>query len=82
MPFSNNAPPSTPDAPGGKPLSTRQKQILQYVTCGKSNKEIAYLLNIREKTVKNHMTTIMRKMQVVCRTQAAVQGLTQGLIQL
>lgn len=68
---------ANPDAP----LSAREMQVLQYATYGKSNKEIAYLLKIKEKTVTNHMTSILQKMAAGNRTQAVVQGLRQGWIQ-
>jgi predicted transcriptional regulator len=44
------------------PLSPREMEILQYVTQGLSNKEIAYSLGISHQTVKNHMTAILHKL--------------------
>ncbi len=56
------------------PLSPREMEILQFVTQGRSNKEIAQLLGISHQTVKNHMTSILKKLDVRDRTQAAVPG--------
>ncbi|NLX08953.1 MAG: response regulator transcription factor [Chloroflexi bacterium] len=62
------------------PLSPREMEILQYVTQGRSNKEIAALLNISHQTVKNHMTSILKKLDVRDRTQAAVYALRRGWV--
>jgi DNA-binding NarL/FixJ family response regulator len=64
------------------PLSPREMEILQYVTRGMSNKEIAQLLDISHQTVKNHMTSILRKLAVDDRTQAAVYALRRGWVRL
>ena len=59
------------DAEGG-PLSFRQAAVLDLVTDGKSNKQIAWELSISETTVKAHMTAILRKLRVSSRAQAIV----------
>jgi DNA-binding NarL/FixJ family response regulator len=64
------------------PLSPREMEILQYVTRGMSNKEIALSLGISHQTVKNHMTSILRKLAVQDRTQAAVYALRRGWVRL
>jgi len=64
------------------PLSTREMQILAYITKGYSNKEVARKLDISRQTVKNHMTSILRKLAVNDRTQAAVYALRHGWIRL
>jgi DNA-binding NarL/FixJ family response regulator len=64
------------------PLSPREMEILEHVTYGKSNKEIAYELGISHQTVKNHMTAILRKLSVDDRTQAAVFALSRGWVRL
>lgn len=64
------------------PLSPRETEILEHVTRGMSNKEIAFKLGISHQTVKNHMTAILRKLQVDDRTQAAVYALQQGWVRL
>ncbi|GAB4558837.1 MAG: response regulator transcription factor [Anaerolineae bacterium] len=64
------------------PLSPREMEILQYITKGMSNKEIARALGISRQTVKNHMSSILRKLAVNDRTQAAVLALRRGWIRL
>lgn len=64
------------------PLSPREMEILQYVTRGMSNKEIAARLGISHQTVKNHMTSILHKLDVEDRTQAAVYALRHGWVRL
>ncbi len=64
------------------PLSPREMEILQYVTRGLSNKEIAGRLGISHQTVKNHMTAILHKLDVEDRTQAAVYALRHGWVRL
>lgn len=65
-----------------QPLSTREMEILTCITHGKSNKQIAQQLGISRQTVKNHMTSILRKLAVNDRTQAAVYALKRGWIRL
>ncbi len=65
-----------------QPLSGREMEILKCITRGNSNKEIAKLLGISRQTVKNHMTSILRKLAVNDRTQAAVYALRRGWIRL
>jgi len=64
------------------PLSNREMEVLSYVTQGMSNKEIAMLLGISYQTVKNHVTSILRKLGVDDRTQAAVYALRRGWFRL
>lgn len=64
------------------PLSPREMEILEYITRGASNKEIAHALGISRQTVKNHMSNILRKLSVNDRTQAAVVALRRGWIRL
>ncbi len=63
-------------------LSAREMEILQCITRGMSNKAIAYRLGISHQTVKNHMTTILHKLGVADRTQAAVYALRRGWVSL
>jgi DNA-binding NarL/FixJ family response regulator len=63
-------------------LSPREMEILELVAQGSSNKEIAFLLSISQQTVKNHMTAILRKLQVEDRTQAAITALRNGWVRL
>lgn len=62
------------------PLSPRETEILQLVTNGLSNKEIALHLGISQQTVKNHMTSILTKLNVEDRTQAVVTALKHGWV--
>ena len=64
------------------PLSNREMDILQLITRGMSNKQVALELGISHQTVKNHMTSILRKLAVNDRTQAAVYALRKGWIRL
>lgn len=63
-------------------LSSREMEILVQVTSGLSNKEIASLLGISHQTVKNHVTSILRKLDVEDRTQAALFALRRGWVRL
>lgn len=64
------------------PLSPREMEILQHIAKGQSNKEVAYELGISRQTVKNHMTSILRKLAVNDRTQAALYAVRRGWIRL
>lgn len=64
------------------PLSPREMEILRLVTRGMSNKEIAQELKISHQTVKNHMTSVLKKLAVEDRTQAAVFALRRGWVRL
>lgn len=64
------------------PLSPREMEILQHIARGQSNKEVAYDLGISRQTVKNHMTSILRKLAVNDRTQAALYAVKRGWIRL
>ena len=63
-------------------LSPREREILQYVAMGYSNKAIAERLGISQQTVKNHMTAILRKLDLGDRTQAAVLAIRRGWVRL
>src|SRR5690625_648876 len=56
-------------------LTPREREILKHITYGQSNKEIAAELHITEKTVKTHNTSILSKIEVQDRTQAAIHAL-------
>jgi DNA-binding NarL/FixJ family response regulator len=64
------------------PLSDREMEVLSCVVRGMSNKEIAGLLGISHQTVKNHVTSILRKFGVEDRTQAVVYALRRGWVKL
>ncbi len=63
-------------------LSNREISVLQLVAEGKTNKEIARDLRISEKTVKNHTRSIFHKLNVSYRTEAAIQAVKEGLIDI
>lgn len=65
-----------------EPLSAREMEVLECVTRGMSNKEIAGHLDISHQTVKNHVTAVLRKLNVEDRTQAAVYALRRGWVRL
>lgn len=64
------------------PLSGREVEILDYVARGNGNKEIAKLLRISDQTVKNHMTSILKKLSVTDRTAAVVYALRHGWVEI
>ena len=64
------------------PLSTREVEILEHIAKGNSNKEIAKLLDISDQTVKNHITSILRKLEVNDRTAAVVYAIKQRWIKM
>ena len=68
----------TPDAS----LSPREREVLQLLVQGKSNKQIAKQLGIAEATVKCHFRVIFMRMGVTDRTQAVVSALQRGLVHL
>lgn len=61
-------------------LTNREKEILMHVASGMLNKEIANCLNITERTVKNHLSGIFRKLEVSDRTQAAVFAIRNHIV--
>ena len=69
-------------APIFAPLSPREVEILDNIAQGMTNKQVAYALTISEQTVKNHMSSILRKLSVNDRTQAVVYAMRQGWIRM
>jgi DNA-binding NarL/FixJ family response regulator len=61
-------------------LSERELEVLRQVASGKSNREIAETLVIAEGTVKNHLTSILAKLEARDRMQAVVKAREYGLI--
>lgn len=62
------------------PLTRRETEVLDYIAQGYQNKQIAMKLGISEQTIKNHITSILRKLNANARTEAVVVALRQGLI--
>jgi DNA-binding NarL/FixJ family response regulator len=71
-----------PETPIFAPLSPREVEILDNIAQGMTNKQVAYALSISEQTVKNHMSSILRKLSVNDRTQAVVYAMRQGWIKM
>lgn len=63
-------------------LSAREREVLQLMAGGNSNKQIASVLGITEATVKSHVSTILQRLDVDDRTQAVVTALQRGLVHL
>ena len=64
------------------PLTPRETEILTFMAQGYFNKQIAAMLNISEQTIKNHITSILRKLDANARTEAVVTAIKKGLISL
>lgn len=64
------------------PLTPREIEILEYIARGYLNKQIAAELGISEQTIKNHVTSILRKLNANARTEAVVVAIKQGLIKI
>ena len=68
----------TTEEPDG--LTERETDVLRLLAEGKANKEIARLLGIGERTVKSHVSSILAKLGVQSRTQAALYATRAGLV--
>ena len=66
--------------PPQEPLSQREEEVLQLVTRGYSNTEMAEALFVSAETIKTHVTNILGKLQARDRTHAAVIGMRLGLV--
>jgi DNA-binding NarL/FixJ family response regulator len=64
------------------PLTPRETEILNYMAKGYLNKQIANMLDISEQTIKNHVTSILRKLDANARTQAVITAVRRGIISL
>jgi DNA-binding NarL/FixJ family response regulator len=64
------------------PLTPRETEILNYMAQGYFNKQIAVRLSISEQTIKNHITSILRKLDANARTEAVITAIKRGLITL
>jgi DNA-binding NarL/FixJ family response regulator len=67
---------------GGPELTTRELEVLKRIVAGRSNKEIGGDLHISEATVKTHINSILGKLGVSDRTQAATTALQRGIVYL
>ncbi len=68
------------EAPIPSVLTRRETEILDYVARGYMNKQIAIQLGLSEQTIKNHLSSILRKLDVNDRTQAVVLAIQNGWI--
>jgi len=69
-------------ATGGPNLSPRELEILKHIADGRANKEIASLLSVAENTVKNHVKSILAKLQARDRTHAVSEAIRRGFLRL
>ncbi|WIG97596.1 response regulator transcription factor [Myxococcus sp. SDU36] len=82
------SPPSEPAQPAPdalqepllKPLSDREREILQLIAKGVSNSEAARLLDLSKATIRTHLEHIYRKLEVTNRVEAVTEGIRKGLI--
>jgi NarL family two-component system response regulator LiaR len=73
-------PPQRPPTPD--PLTEREVEVLRLVAQGRSNQEIARALVVSEATVRTHVSSILSKLHLASRTQAALYALREGLASL
>ena len=75
-------PPRAPSPEEGKirPLSEREKEILQLIAKGVSNSEAARLLTLSKATIRTHLEHIYQKLEVTNRVEAVTEGIRKGLI--
>ena len=65
---------------GGQELTARETEVLKQIVAGKSNREIGAVLFISEATVKTHIDSLLGKLGVTDRTQAATTALQRGIV--
>ncbi|MCB0115164.1 MAG: response regulator transcription factor, partial [Caldilineaceae bacterium] len=63
-------------------LSEREREVLQHLAHGMSNKEIGRALHLTEQTIKGYVSTILAKLQINDRTQAALLAVRYGLVRI
>ena len=64
------------------PLTSRELSVLERIVAGRANKQIAGDLFISEATVKTHINSLLGKLGVTDRTQAATAAIQRGLVRL
>ena len=75
----SSPPPAEPERDA---LTPREREVLEMLAEGLSNKEIAWRMNISEHTVKFHLASVFAKLDVSTRTEAVMQGLRRGLLMM
>jgi two-component system nitrate/nitrite response regulator NarL len=78
--FASTLIPTRDHAPLAEELTAREQQVLQQLSEGLSNKEIAARMHISDHTVKFHVNAILAKLGVTSRTEAVVQAARRGLV--
>jgi DNA-binding NarL/FixJ family response regulator len=68
-----------PPDPGAE-LTAREREVLELIARGMPNKAIALRLSLSEKTVKAHVSAVLRKLEVTDRTQAALKAVRERLV--
>ena len=63
-------------------LTKREKEVFDFLILSKSTKEIALLLNITEKTVRNHISNVIQKLGVKGRSQAILELIKMGEVSI
>lgn len=71
---------SVPKAVDVRPLTAREIEVTEWMHCGKTNEEIAELLNISVYTVKNHVQKILLKLSASNRIQAVLRAIEAGIV--
>jgi len=61
-------------------LSDREMEVIRFIALGMTNRQIAQRLSLSEKTVKNHVSHIFRKLKITARTQAAIHAISNNLL--
>jgi DNA-binding NarL/FixJ family response regulator len=72
--------PRAPQSADAERLTRREREVLELIAAGRSNKRIAFELGISEKTVKTHVGHLLAKLGVTDRTQAALLAVQSGLV--
>jgi two-component system NarL family response regulator len=67
---------------GAQDLTPREFDVLEQIVYGKSNREIAAELEVSEATVKTHINSLLSKLGVTDRTQAATAAIQRGIVPL
>ncbi len=80
LPDDDTQPPPGRPAQPAVPLTARELEVLRHLADGRSNREIAAVLYLTEGTVKNHVTSLLTKLDVRDRTQAALRAHALGLV--
>jgi germination protein gerE len=63
-------------------LTTREKEIFELLILNKTTKDVANILHISEKTVRNHISNVMQKLDVKTRYQAVIELLKMGELKI